>query len=112
MKLIGLASLAAIYTLLAGSVADAQDLPEGPGKTVLQTVCTQCHTAEVILAQPRTHDEWAVVIAQMIGSGAQLNDNDYELIMGYLTKHFGPLAHDPAAKYPSTSKAVDAVPTK
>ena len=50
MRHMGLASLAAFCTLMAGAAAYAGDLPEGPGETVLQTVCTQCHAASVILA--------------------------------------------------------------
>jgi hypothetical protein len=101
MRRFALASLAACYALGAGE-APAQDLPEGPGKTVLQTVCTQCHDTSVILAQPRSRDEWAEVIARMIGSGARLNDEEYELVMGYLARHFGPQSHGPAAEDQST----------
>lgn len=81
--------LAAASTLWLGASAHAQELPEGLGKAQLEAACTQCHAAEVINSQPRSRDDWTAVVARMIGSGAQLSDDEYKLVLDYLTTHFG-----------------------
>ncbi len=81
--------LVAASTLWVSLAAQAQELPAGQGKAQLESACTQCHAAEVIIGQPRTRDDWTAVLARMIGSGAQLSDEEYRLVLDYLSTHFG-----------------------
>lgn len=90
MKVFRLAPLAAISTLAFGVGAQAQQLPEGPGKAVVQTACVQCHGVDVITRQPRSRDEWIEVVASMIGRGAQLSDDEYSQVIDYLSTQLGP----------------------
>jgi cytochrome c5 len=70
--------------------ANRQHLPEGRGKALIQTACTQCHSIDVAISQPRSRDEWTDVVSRMIGNGAHLSDDDYSLVIDYLSKHHGP----------------------
>lgn len=70
--------------------AGPHELPEGPGKTVIQTACAQCHGVDVATNQPRSREEWTDVVSRMVGNGAQLSDDDYNRVIDYLAKHYGP----------------------
>lgn len=86
--LLGLAGSGAI----AGAAALAQgiSLPEGPGKQQVMDACTRCHGVEVIVAQPRSPEEWEVVVSTMIGQGAVLTDDEYGKVVTYLSTNLAP----------------------
>lgn len=60
------------------------------GKVLIQTACAQCHSIDVAISQLRSRDEWTDVVSRMIGNGAHLSDDDYSLVIDYLSKHHGP----------------------
>ena len=105
IRLSRLASLAAISTLTIGACAHAQELPEGRGKATVQTACGQCHSLDVVVSQPRSREDWTEVVARMVGNGAQLSDDDYNLVIEYLAAHLGPANQNAPAKGQSTSSA-------
>lgn len=90
MRRFQLAWLGAISALFSWAPADAQDLPDGPGKAVVQHACLQCHGVNVIARQPRSRDDWMAVAAVMIGRGVQLNDDEYDQVIDYLATRLGP----------------------
>ena len=68
----------------------AQDnLPDGPGKDLLQNVCTQCHTLNRVTDAKKTKDEWNDVVDKMAAKGARASDEEFETIVNYLVKNFG-----------------------
>src|SRR4029079_10334929 len=67
----------------------AQDLPDGPGKETVQTVCTVCHGLEDIVSSKRTKAEWKELVDKMVSYGAQAKDEEIEAIVNYLAKNFG-----------------------
>lgn len=71
------------------AVPHSPDLPEGPGRVVVQTACGQCHGMEVITNQSRSRQDWSDVVSRMIGNGAQLSDEEYNLVIAYLAKNYG-----------------------
>lgn len=103
MRLSRLAALAAISTLIVGASAHAQELPEGQGKGAVLTACTQCHGIDVIVRQPRSRDEWMDVVSRMVGNGAQLSDDDYNLVIEYLATDLGSASQKAPAKDQSAS---------
>jgi cytochrome c5 len=105
MRLFRLATLAAISTLAAGVGAQAQDLPEGQGKALVQSACTQCHGIDLIVAHPRSREDWTEVVSRMIGNGAELSDDDYNQVIQYLAINLGPANRSAPAKSLSTSAA-------
>lgn len=103
MRLSRLAAFAAISTLTFGASAQAQELPEGQGKAAVLTACTQCHGIDVIVRQPRSRDEWMDVVSRMVGNGAQLSDDDYNLVIEYLATDLGSANQKAPAKGQSAS---------
>jgi hypothetical protein len=82
--------LATILTafLLTASV-QAQDLPDGAGKDVVVKVCTVCHDTARIISKKWTKEEWNATIDKMAARGAMASDEEFEIIVTYLTKNFG-----------------------
>ncbi|GGI91449.1 hypothetical protein GCM10007973_29670 [Polymorphobacter multimanifer] len=62
-------------------IAQGVALPEAPGKQQILDSCTRCHGVDVIVAQPRSPDEWGEVVGTMIGQGAAFTDEAFETVM-------------------------------
>lgn len=69
------------------------DLPDGPGKAVTVRVCGKCHSAEKASSLHQDEDGWTDTIAKMVKMGAQGSDDDFNVVLTYLTKNFGPQAN-------------------
>ena len=79
--------------LWAGGAAYAQSsAPAEPGKTETTTACTACHEAATYSARHLTSDQWAEMVDQMVGKGAKVSDADYDKIVAYLARTYGPVA--------------------
>lgn len=89
MRLFHRAPLAAISMLTIATCSYAQELPEGQGKALVQSACTQCHGLDVIVRQPRSREDWMDVVSRMVGNGAQLSDEDYNQVVQYLSTYLG-----------------------
>jgi len=97
-------SLSKAAAQIAPNAADARLLPDGPGKEVIVKACLSCHSIKPIIAKPgRSADDWADVISKMVGRGAVISDDDADLVIQYLSTHFGPDAQNGPAKSPSES---------
>ena len=61
-------------------------LPEGPGKALVETYCTSCHRAATITrsAGYNTPERWQEVMASMI----QMPEADAQALAEYLAEHF------------------------
>jgi competence ComEA-like helix-hairpin-helix protein len=81
-----------LFCLLVATVAKAQDpvLPEGKGREAVENACTVCHSAERITKQSLTIDQWRSEVRTMVENGASLNPDEWEPVVAYLTKNFGP----------------------
>jgi hypothetical protein len=88
-------------------------MPDGPGKAVIQKACAGCHSLKVVTSKRATHDEWAALVDQMISKGAEVSDDDLEVVVQYLATHYGPVK-DPNATpdKPSITSAVFPEPQK
>ena len=83
--------LATIFlTTIAFSAPQEVKLPEGEGKEIVQRVCTACHSAERIVREHLNLEEWEDLIAAMEDEGAEIEDDEYEVLVKYLVKNFGP----------------------
>ncbi|MCX7802207.1 MAG: c-type cytochrome [Meiothermus ruber] len=80
-------------------------LPEGPGKTLLEQKCAVCHGLEVITNQRLNANDWDFIVGQMIGFGAQVNPEERKTIVAYLAENFGPQSSAPAAPQTTSSTA-------
>lgn len=59
------------------------------GKELVETVCILCHEFARISTEALTRDQWAGEIRGMLAEGAPLNDEEFELVLDYLTKTYG-----------------------
>jgi competence protein ComEA len=67
----------------------AQGLPEGTGKSVYENTCGGCHGADIVIGQTGTRDVWQDTVDSMRSRGALGTDDDFKVILSYLTKYFG-----------------------
>ena len=73
----------------AGQQPGAQ-LPQAPGREVLQRVCSACHPAQIVLGRGMTREQWGGIVSNMISRGAKGSDEDFEEIVDYLAKNLPP----------------------
>jgi len=69
----------------------AQDLPDGAGKPVVLRICTGCHGAEMFASYRKGKDEWDQTITTMTEKGLAISDDDYAVVLQYLSTSLGPL---------------------
>ena len=95
-SLLFIALFTAIVTIsLAAGIAQKSDdegtkLPEGKGRDLVASACTQCHGLELTTSSERTLDEWKSVVNDMVSNGAALQEDEVETISQYLAKNFSP----------------------
>ena len=94
-RLCAAAALLAAFCLLLPRPALADDFPDGAGKDVLMKVCTACHGLDSIPHLHYSKNDWQALVSQMQDNGAYATAEEFDLIVAYLTKNFGPA---PAAR--------------
>jgi len=82
------AMLLTTVLLLAASAKPAT-LPPGKGKAIVQRTCISCHALKVVTAKRASKEQWSALVDQMISRGADLNDDEVEIIVDYLARNFG-----------------------
>lgn len=75
------------------------ELPDGPGKEVVQRMCVGCHGLSTVTSKRATPDEWASIVDLMVSRGADGSDEDIDKVVKYLSASFPPAkpATPPAA---------------
>ena len=81
--------------LFAGGQVHAQApvpgaLPPGDGRELVATACTQCHTLRTIQMLRDGPAGWKGAVQEMILRGAQLQPQEADTVIQYLSKNFGP----------------------
>ena len=79
-----------VLILISLTTAADSGLPDGKGKDVVESACSDCHSLERIKAERRDEEGWNSVIHEMLENGAPINPNDMRVIVSYLAKNFGP----------------------
>ena len=54
------------------------------GKDLVTERCTRCHTIDVIEARHSTAQEWHEIVERMINNGAQVTQEEVDVIVAYL----------------------------
>jgi virginiamycin B lyase len=89
---------AALLCSAAPMVAQAQGLPEGEGREVVEAICTACHQTNMITGSSGyTHDQWKELFGYMIDLEGRPQQ---EIIANYLAAHFPPNDHRAATPVP------------
>ena len=65
-------------------------LPDGPGKSVADAACLNCHSSDILRQQRLTEAQWAASVKKMTGWGAEVPDDEKDTLLKYLSSHFGP----------------------
>src|SRR6516164_2362113 len=93
------------------------DLPEGPGKKLVQGVCSQCHEIEMVTIQSLTKDQWSHTVDLMVTRGAHLTPDQIPIVVAYLAANFGKAETDTSsasspAQVSASAPSVPAQPTR
>jgi competence protein ComEA len=81
------------------TLVQAQDLPAGKGKDLVENTCGSCHGLDVVVAQHATKDGWSSIVDYMVSRGASGTPAEIATIVDYLAKNF------PAATKTNVNKA-------
>lgn len=75
---------------LAKKYGLSEDAKLARGKKLVESVCVLCHEFARISTEQLSRDQWAGEIRGMLEEGAPLNDDEFEMVLDYLTKTYGP----------------------
>jgi competence ComEA-like helix-hairpin-helix protein len=73
----------------AAPEAAAQELAAGPGKEVVSRMCSNCHAITQATSGKRSKKEWAAVVDDMVGRGAEGTDDEIVQVIAYLARNYG-----------------------
>lgn len=59
------------------------------GETLLTERCTKCHDLSRVTSASKTAEEWQTTVTRMRGNGADLNDEEAAILIGYLSTQYG-----------------------
>jgi competence protein ComEA len=79
-----------LLLFVIGSVIALAQLPDGEGKDVTEKRCNNCHGPENYMRRPLSKNGWEKVIESMINRGAEGSDAEFDTIVAYLTRSYGP----------------------
>jgi competence protein ComEA len=77
---------AALAATALSSFAD--DLPDRPGKDLVEAICSECHTTERIATQQLTRSQWADKVLEMLQEAPDVKQSERDKIVDYLSKSF------------------------
>jgi competence protein ComEA len=104
MKNMNRAAILIPFVAISLTVAQAQDLPDGKGKDLVENTCGSCHGLDVVVAQHATKDGWSSIVDYMVSRGATGTPDELQTIVAYLAKNFPPL---PAATNVNKATSMD-----
>jgi competence protein ComEA len=79
--------------LLLACASTAADLPDGPGKPIIERSCTGCHRPDAMPDYRKTPEEWDTVVRRMAGR-ANIPSAEVDVLITYLSQNF-PKIDDP-----------------
>src|SRR3984957_10660202 len=82
------AALLIPFLAISVTLAQAQDLPAGKGKDLVENTCGSCHGLDIVTAQHATKDGWASIVDYMVSRGASGTPAEIQTIVEYLAKNF------------------------
>ena len=69
-------------------VLSGEGLPDGPGKDVTVRTCAPCHEARRAASVRLTREGWAAVIEGMRQRGAKVSEEEFPIVLDYLSTYF------------------------
>ncbi len=86
----GLILLAGLLAIATAGQSPSPALPEGPGKELVEAVCTACHTLDRVVAKRATKAEWQDKVLEMLQEDPDITQQERDQIVEYLAKAFPP----------------------
>jgi competence ComEA-like helix-hairpin-helix protein len=97
-----------VIVLLLAASTSLTTLPPGKGKPIVQRACVGCHALKVVTSKRATQEQWSALVDQMVTRGADLNDDEIEVVIAYLSNNFGPSSSNGSAPgHPRTNVHVN-----
>jgi len=90
VKSLGLIVLGVAAVAAGGQSSPPPALPDGPGKELVEAVCTACHTLERVVAKRATKAEWQDKVLEMLQEDPDITQKERDQIVEYLAKAFPP----------------------
>jgi competence ComEA-like helix-hairpin-helix protein len=78
---------ALLFVLIAA--VQAQDLPDGKGKDLVDDRCSSCHGLDLLLAEHDSKAQWSQIVNEMVSRGATGTPEELATIVDYLAANFG-----------------------
>src|ERR1700680_5068497 len=82
----------AVFPALAQNAA-IENLPDAKGKAVVEKVCSVCHEPTAVEKYRKSKEDWQAVIDDMVTRGADATDQEFDTVIDYLAKCFGPVVN-------------------
>jgi mono/diheme cytochrome c family protein len=60
------------------------------GEELLGARCTGCHSLDQVESASKTQAEWEATVDRMRGKGAELTDEEADILSEYLSETYGP----------------------
>lgn len=73
----------------------AKNFGENKGRKLVEDICSLCHEWQRVKGHELTKEQWSGVIKGMIAEGAPVTDEEFNSIVEYLAKNFGPAKDQP-----------------
>ena len=89
MRILLVSAASLILFSAAQTRVQAQDMPEGKGKDVVEKICAACHGLDAIVTMHVPKETWSDVVNDMKSRGADGSNADFDTIIAYLGKYFG-----------------------
>jgi competence protein ComEA len=83
----GLAVCSFVVALIAVTAA-AQKLPDGPGRELFETICSECHEPTKVLGQQKTKEEWQAKVTEMLQEDPDVTEQERQAIVNFLAASF------------------------
>ncbi len=85
------AGAAAIAVLVcAGYAAQTGKAADDEGHKLLVKVCGSCHKLDIVTSRRGAREQWRATIEAMVDKGADASDEEFNAVLDYLTKNYGP----------------------
>ena len=80
--------LAPVLVLYLAASTAVRPLPPGKGKAIVARTCVGCHALKVVTSKRATKEQWSALVDQMVSRGAELDDDEIDVVVDYLAKNF------------------------
>lgn len=108
----GLLCLVGLTAVWAQSASESEKEGRARGEGLVLARCGICHSTDLITQQRLPQDKWEATVAKMRHWGAELTDQEAELLVAYLSGRYNPATPDvlPPDSEPATPYRVGEVP--